>query len=123
MKKHIRLIILAASLVIALTAGLGWATPPVDQSPSDYPFIAANGHGPGNGTGNGGDGPKDGTGHGPGDCSMKRMMEHSGKALHVRHGKGNGHGHGPGDGTGNGGNGPRDGSGNGPGDCTGPINS
>ena len=127
MKRQIRLIILTASLVVALSAGLGWANSPINQNQADYPVIAANGHGPGNGSGNGGDGPMDGTGHGPGDCSLNQMMNHPAKdflAGHGKgHGKGHGRGHGPGDGSGDGGKGPRDGSGNGPGDCTSPINS
>lgn len=88
------------------------------------PAMAGNGHGPGDGTGNGGNGPEDGTGNGPGtgDC-LNAAGFHLDGNLFVRGGNGNGGngngGYGPGDGTGNGGNGPGDGTGNGPGtgDC------
>ncbi len=78
------------------------------------------GHGPGDGTGNDGDGPKDGSGYGPGDCTSA-VLHFDGSRLLVRGGNGNGGGnggHGPGDGTGNGGDGPADGTGNGPGTGT-----
>ena len=83
------------------------------------PVMAGNGHGPGDGTGNGGNGPQDGTGNGPGtgDCLNAAVFTLD-QNLIVRGGNGNG-GNGPGDGTGNGGNGPGDGTGNGNGDGTG----
>jgi hypothetical protein len=64
--------------------------------------IFGQGHGPGNGTGNGGSGPKDGTGNGSKQGTCTRLISDTSNEgiLISRNGSGKGQGTGPHDGSG-----------------------
>lgn len=111
-----------AAVICAVTAFPAWSGDSGMGKNMDNKTMlyAGNGHGPGDGTGNGGSGPKDGTGRGlkSGDCLFPDAAVDRNCCTMAKGGNGGGNGgghggHGPGDGTGNGGSGPKDGTGNG----------